>query len=158
MARISREERQRKLEELNEGIWQLFLNKGYDALTFYNIAHYVNWKQSTIQSYHKSETLVSAVRGRIEPYFLGKLDLSSLDSLEASWLKSLEDSGFVNIIRFLINLNCNDSSMIALTAYGVKRLEEVSYGALGSEGLALMQKLMGLSVMKISKERAFEEL
>lgn len=157
MARISREERQRKLEELNEGIWQLFLEQGYDALTFYNIAHYVNWRQSTIQSYHKSETLVSAIRGRIEPYFLGKLDLSSLESLEQSWLSSLHDNGFVNIIRFLINLNCNDRSMVELTAYGVRRLEEVSQESLGNDGLELMQKLMGLSVMMISKDRAYQE-
>lgn len=158
MARISREERQRKLEELNEGIWQLFLEQGYDALTFYNIAHYVNWRQSTIQSYHKSETLISAVRGRIEPYFIGKLDLTSTGSLEQSWSKGLEDKGFVNIIRFLINLNCSDPFIVELTAYGVKRLEDISYEALGEDGLNLMQKLMGLSVMKIAKERGEQEL
>ncbi|WP_394245311.1 hypothetical protein [Vibrio astriarenae] len=157
MARISKEERQRKLEELNEGIWQLFLERGYDALTFYNIAHYVNWRQSTIQSYHRSDTLVTAVRGRIEPYFIGKLNFASLESLEATWMDSLKDSGFVNIIRFLINLNCNDKFIVDLTAFGVKRLEEISTESLGLEGLALMQKLMGLSVMAIAKERSESE-
>ncbi|NOH78725.1 hypothetical protein F0231_03110 [Vibrio sp. RE86] len=154
MARISREERQRKLEQLNDGIWQLFLEQGYDALTFYNIAHYVNWRQSTIQSYHKSETLVTAIRGRIEPYFLGKLNFDSLCSLEQSWVESLEDNGFVNIIRFLINLNCSDPFMVDLTGYGVRRLEEVVAQSLGDDGLVLLQKLMGLSVMKIAKERS----
>lgn len=149
MAKITAAERAEKLEFINQTIFELFLEQGWHAVNFPNIAKRTNMSASTIQSYHKADTFGEALIGRSFPYFIAQLDLSSLTRFEATWSLAMEDKGFCNIIMLLMNDTFLQSANNA-TIGGMDRFLNYVESELGKPGTELVECLLGRLLIKLT--------
>jgi len=151
MARISKQERQKKLEFINEQIWNLFLEKGWSEITYYNVSLKTGMRQSSLQAYHKNaNSFGEALKGRAFPYFMDKIELTSIEVLEQSWNNGLKDAGFRNIIWLLIG-HVTESEQINTFAHkGLLRLLALVRNELGDDGYATIEKLIGRTAIEMA--------
>lgn len=153
MARITKEERVKREEMINEAIFELFLDEGYGSLSMKNVAKRAGVRQSTLQSYHSLDTLHNALIGRVSPYFFSKISLDSVDDLQASWKCALEDNGFRNILSLLVGHIAESEKVGALAYKGLMGLMDSVNTNLGEDGTETLYNLMGRSVIQIALKK-----
>lgn len=148
MARISAAARAEKAEWIDSQIFELFLDKGFNALTFRNISLKTGMSMSSLQPYHTTHTFGNALVGRAFPYFTSKIDFSSLEAFERSWLTAIDDQGFRNIIFLLISHISEGEGVNELAKNGIRRLLDMVNEHLGQDGLDALDTLMGKLVLQ----------
>lgn len=157
MPRISKAEMEAKRELINTEVFNLFLEEGFDAINMYNVSIRTGIRQSTLQTYHKADTLHTALTGRVAPYFFAKLNMESLEDFEKSWIDALNDSGFCNILTLLVGHIAASEKVGNLPYKGLMGLIDAVDGSLGKEGKELLYKLMGFSMIEIAIKKGMKE-
>lgn len=89
MARISKEQRDQKKATLDNYIWELFKEKGWDGVTYQQLADKLGTRKSTIQRYYPSQAdFLDGIVGKALPEMMPHLDLSSIDNFIESWTRA----------------------------------------------------------------------
>ncbi|MCY9853987.1 hypothetical protein [Vibrio mediterranei] len=153
MPRISKAEMEAKRELINGEIFNLFLEEGFDAINMYNVSMRTGIRQSTLQTYHKADTLHTALTGKVAPYFFSKLNMETVEDFETSWLKAIDDSGFCNILTLLVG-HITTSEKVGVLAYkGLMGLINAVEMSLGEDGRKSLNGLIGRSVIEIAMKK-----
>ncbi len=103
MAKISAEEKHRKKAEFDAHIYDIFINEGWDAVTYERMAKDFGTRKSSIQRYYgKRLDFGNALQGKILPIILPLLDFSDKEAFIASWLLALDNQTFREVNKLLI--------------------------------------------------------
>ncbi|OBT16933.1 hypothetical protein A9264_09385 [Vibrio sp. UCD-FRSSP16_10] len=153
MARITNAQRETNLQEVNNAIFECFIEGGVKNVTMINVA--MRWGRqyaSAVQPYYKSDELLNGLRGKVMPYFTKFVDLRKIqtpEQLEIAWELGLKDGGFCNIISlFVSHAISNSNETHNLASAGLLRLTQAVYEALGTDGLNMLERMMGRSAIK----------
>lgn len=151
MGRLTAVEKASRMDAYNIIVWKMFLNDGWDGVTYKNVADKVGIAQSSLQSYYKtSKDFGIALEGKVFPYFMSKNKLDgTLTQFEDSWEYAFtNDSGFRHIV-FLLTGHITDSREIhkqsILTLHSLMGTVEAKFG---SDGTRALERLFGYSALK----------
>lgn len=124
MAKISAEERQRKKEQLDKIVLDIFWESGWRSISYASIAERFGTTRGAIQRYYPSQIDFGvALRGKVLPLLVSKLDWSSRDAFYQSWVEQLEsdDKRFKRVMELLFN-QVNVEKPNELSRVGVGKL------------------------------------
>ncbi|WP_406733658.1 TetR/AcrR family transcriptional regulator [Vibrio scophthalmi] len=152
MARITREEKERKKQLFDAYIWELFVTEGWQAISYERIAKQFDSYKSAIQAYypHKSD-FASAIRGRVLPLIVQTLDFKSREDFIESWKKGHEDFFFHNVVMMLIE-NLMSSNTSDLSIKGTEALAQ-RLKAQFTDGEEVLYICLGYSIVNFNYPR-----
>ncbi|MGR6862950.1 TetR/AcrR family transcriptional regulator [Aliivibrio salmonicida] len=106
MARITTEERERKKTQYDALILSIFLDEGWDAITYDRLAKDLGIGKSSVQRYYENRMLfATALQGKLMPIALRRLDMTTKDAFIGSWELAISDDKdhvFREIVRMLM--------------------------------------------------------
>lgn len=110
MAKISQEERNKKLEQYNAYIEQLFFTEGWDEVTLSRVAKHFNVSLSSVQRYFpRRKDLSLAFRHKLIGIVYEDLDVSSKATFVESWTNKLSQPRFRRIVEMFVHANMSDT-------------------------------------------------
>ncbi len=128
---------------VHQTIIDIFMEHGWEAVTYGSIAKLTGLSRSGIQRIVPSkEAMGEAFQGQVFSYVIGKLDTSTSETVISSWLEALDDPKFSNCIRYLVGAVHAEEAGKLKAAKGLERMLSL----LGRETTIT---LMGLSVVKL---------
>ncbi|AYO17471.1 hypothetical protein D0812_24210 [Vibrio owensii] len=150
MARISREKWQENLETYNALILKIFLDEGWDHVTYDRLSKETGLRKSTLQGYYPSnKEFENAINGKILPIVLQHLSFESKDKLVDSWRESLSSKQFRMIMRMFV-MHASKSGEEGSGKLGVQGLISLVQHKLPEEdALLLVQHLFGLTITEL---------
>ncbi|TOM88956.1 TetR/AcrR family transcriptional regulator, partial [Vibrio parahaemolyticus] len=100
----------------------------------------------------KKTDFTAALDGRIFKMFIEHLEFEKgLDTFSQSWIKALEDSEFLAILRLLFHHIVTSESAHEFAANGIDRLYKMVESQFGSGGDKELEWLIGRSLIQMSK-------
>ncbi|KXF81715.1 TetR/AcrR family transcriptional regulator [Enterovibrio coralii] len=124
-------------------IVDIFMESGWDAVTYGSIAKRTGLSRSGIQRIVPTkECMIVAFQGQVFSYVTNKIDDTNADSIKSSWQASLLDAKFANCVRYLIGAVSADEEGRHKAALGFQRLCSL-YGE------QVVIELMGISVANL---------
>lgn len=154
MARITRVQRQANKEKYDIGVYELFLDVGWEQLTYERVSKHLNIKKSTLQSYYPSRHDFYAVwRDRQLPRFRSLLKFDSREAFLTSWEKVLEDEILSSLVGYAIShAVLDDDTQPKFPFDGTEQLVEfLSRGMSEKESRETVQIAIGMTVLKLSQ-------
>jgi hypothetical protein len=150
MARISKAQWEENFAAYNSIILKIFLNEGWENVTYDRLSKETGLRKSTLQGYYPSNNdFEIAIKDKVIPIILKHLDFSSKDQLVASWKTALGSIEFKMVVRMLIlqahKKGANSSGrvrVISLTKLISKKLPN-------EDPLIVTQLLFGLTVTEL---------
>ncbi|WP_117232504.1 TetR/AcrR family transcriptional regulator [Vibrio maerlii] len=104
MARITQEQRDKNKQVLDDLIWKIFTNEGWDAITYQRLADEFGSKKSTMQRYYPSQDdFLDGIRGRPMKLLAEQLDTSSPEALLESWFSAMEHPHLANVFSMALS-------------------------------------------------------
>ncbi|MDD1782758.1 TetR/AcrR family transcriptional regulator [Enterovibrio sp. ZSDZ35] len=121
-------------------IVDIFMESGWDAVTYGSIAKRTGLSRSGIQRIVPTkESMITAFQGQVFSYVTNMIDGASNESIRQSWHAALLDAQFANCIRYFIGAIGSDEEGRHKAALGFQRLCSL-YGE------QLVIELIGISV------------
>lgn len=146
MGRITKEHRAINQLRFDGIIFDALLDGEWHLLTYQLIADRSGVTRSTLQGYFPSEqSFITAIQGKVLPVFLGYLNFDSLHDFKESWIHSLSEEKFLNILHMLTRNMRNE-----LSIRGINRLIEMISERWGDDGYAAIELLLGKSLLYIA--------
>ncbi|MGF1838458.1 hypothetical protein [Vibrio atlanticus] len=150
MARISREQREQNFTHYNEIILQIFLNEGWEHITYDRLSKETGLRKSTLQGYYPTnQHFEVAIRGKIFPIIIHHLNLSDKSALIGSWKEAMQDTQFRMVMRMFV------MQSYKVGGDGSSRLGVIKLGQLlahhipNHDPLTLIRELFGLTVTEL---------
>lgn len=156
MARITQAQRQANKEKYDEEVYQLFLDIGWENLTYERVANHLKVKKSTLQSYYPSRhDIYSVWRDRHIPKFRQLLKFDSQKSFLASWEQVLDDEILGSIIGYAIsNVILKDDAQAKFPFNGIQALKsQLSPVMNEQECRETIQAAIGIAVLKLASKQ-----
>ena len=147
MARITKEKWQENFATYNAIILKIFLNEGWEYVTYDRLSKETGLRKSTLQGYYPSnQDFAVAMDGKVLPIIMDHLSFESKEALIQSWTESLESKEFRMIMKMLMMhaTKHEDQGQGALGAKGL--LNIIQHKLPNEDGLALIQQLFGLTL------------
>ncbi|NRB41018.1 MAG: hypothetical protein HRU20_21530 [Pseudomonadales bacterium] len=136
---LQAEETHRKI---SEAIVNTFLEEGWQAVDYRALQDRTKMSLGAIQRYYPTkDTFQDAFQGAVRDYIAKKVDLSSQDKLEKSWMAAFKDPKFRMVIAYLFSVPARTPEVKEKT---LKRIEELE----ASTGVN-MKQLLGESFCKL---------
>lgn len=131
---------------MNEALKQL-LTLGYDAMSYTTLSKATGISRTGISHHfpHKVN-FVACLDPQISCLFLDELDFSSLDTLENSWLTSLESKTIYMILKLFFSL-CGDVTHDVTSFKAISLVYEKAANAFGVAGERMISVLLGRSAV-----------
>lgn len=150
MARITKEQRENNLTSFNELILNIFLNEGWDSVTYDRLAKETGLRKSTLQGYYPSnKDFAIAINGRVLPIIQKKLNFSSKETLVDSWIAGLADKQFKIVMRMLIAESVREESASS-THKGISNMIKLIEHHLPNEsGQHILESLLGKTILEL---------
>ncbi|MDD9194460.1 TetR/AcrR family transcriptional regulator [Aliivibrio sp. S3MY1] len=150
MARITTEERERKKAQYDALILSIFLEEGWDAITYDRLAKDLGIGKSSVQRYYENRMLfATALQGKLMPMALRRLDMTSKEAFIDSWELAINDDQdhvFREIVRMLMT-NILHVGTSKATAMAVNRLISVLSTSIGeNEAVEAVKASLGLTM------------
>ncbi len=147
MARITKEKWQENFATYNAIILKIFLNEGWEHVTYDRLSKETGLRKSTLQGYYPSnQDFAVAMDGKVLPIIMDHLSFESKEALIQSWTESLESKEFRMIMKMLM-MHAAKHENQGQGALGAKGLHNIIQHKLPKEdGLALIQQLFGLTL------------
>ncbi|MEZ9523135.1 TetR/AcrR family transcriptional regulator [Enterovibrio norvegicus] len=128
---------------VHQTIIDIFMEHGWEAVTYGSIAKLTGLSRSGIQRIVPSkEAMGEAFQGQVFSYVFDKLDTSTPEAVVTSWLNAFDDPKFSNCIRYLVGAVHAEDMGKRKAAKGLEKMSSL----LGRETTIT---LMGLSVVKL---------
>ncbi|EOD77571.1 TetR family transcriptional regulator [Grimontia sp. AD028] len=122
-------------------IVEIFMEQGWDAVTYGSIAKRTGLSRSGIQRVVPTkEDMVSAFQGQVLAYVTSQIDTTDSDSIKRTWIEALSETQFSNCIRYLLGAVNGGDQGKQKVAFGVSKLIE-------QFGQPMVIELIGLSAI-----------
>lgn len=103
MARITKAKWEENFANYNAIILRIFLNEGWDHVTYDRLSKETGLRKSTLQGYYPSNTdFEVALKGKVFPIIAQHLDFESKEALIASWQSAMKDTQFRMVMRMFV--------------------------------------------------------
>ncbi|MGF1754652.1 hypothetical protein L4C33_13755 [Vibrio makurazakiensis] len=150
MGRITEQERQRKFQELDAHVWEVFKEGGWYGLTYQRLSEVSGYRKSTIQGYFPSNAeFIDSIVGKAFPEMLPFLDLTSVETFLETWtLECLKPA--IRHYTALIMLDATVGLNGSFAKQAINNVVEFLSGSFGlsrSEALHTFKYMMGHSIM-----------
>lgn len=134
-------------------ITDIFMQQGWDAITYGSIAKRTGLSRSGVQRIVPSkESMTRVFQSQIFSYIVSQLDDSSKKTLRETWLISLDDPKFVNCIRYLMGAAHAEFE-------GKSKVEMILNSMFQKYGEENVTELLGLSLVSlIHKKPTFHQV
>ncbi|WP_318448830.1 TetR/AcrR family transcriptional regulator [Photobacterium leiognathi] len=145
MARITAEERAQKKQALDEMVISIFMNEGWDHVTYDRLAKEFNVRKSSIQAYYPNSIMfATALQGKVLPLVMPLLNFTSKQAFIDSWLKAYKDEQqhiFKEVVKMLLdNILKDGTSPYARGA--VLKLQEMLAANIGEKDAEEAMKMV----------------
>ncbi|WP_122082678.1 hypothetical protein [Vibrio coralliirubri] len=150
MARISKAQWEENFASYNALILEIFLNEGWDHVTYDRLSKETGLRKSTLQGYYPSNSdFEVAMKGKVFPIILQHLDFSSKSQLINSWQKAMKENQFKMIMRMFV-MHAHKKGAEGSGRLGVLGLAKFISDKLPNEdALEIIQLLFGLTVTEL---------
>lgn len=150
MARITQQQKAENLARYNSIILELFLNEGWDSVTYDRLAKETGLRKSTLQGYYPSnKDFAQAMQGKVMPIVIEQLDFSSPQAFVDSWMTGLEQKQFSMIIRMFVS-NSTKPQPSEFSQRGILGLKQLIASHLPDESAdEILEAVLGKSVMSL---------
>lgn len=151
MARISKAQWEENFAAYNSIILDIFLNEGWDNVTYDRLSKETGLRKSTLQGYYASNSdFEVATQGKIFPIIRQNLDFSSKEALVNSWKNAMGSSNHFRMIMRKFIMQAHKKGADGNGRNGVITLTNLISEKLPNEdSLALIQLLFGLTVTEL---------
>lgn len=140
MAKSSQQEAKATEQKVHQAIIDIFMDSGWEAVTYGNIAKYTGLSRGGVQRIvANKDSMLMAFQGQIYDFFINKLDFSNEKTLLDSWQAGLLDKKFRHCLKYLVGSINADVAAKRLTKVGLDKLKE-------KIGETQLFHLLGLSV------------
>jgi AcrR family transcriptional regulator len=90
-------------KKIHQAILDIFLDEGWDAVTYGSIAKHTGLSRGGVQRVVPSKEAMSEVtKGKLLEIVTEQLDFENEDAFVQSWMNGLQDQRFSNCIKYLI--------------------------------------------------------
>lgn len=148
MAYISPQERQRKKEAFDAYVLQIFLEEGWEAISYERVSKHFKTTNSSIQRYypHRAD-FGNALSGHILPILAKHLKFDTKQVFIESWAEAMHDWFFAMVIKMII-----ENSVVTNTDNNIKKGVYRMVGVLentmtNEEAVDALESVLGKSVM-----------
>ncbi|MGJ7096298.1 TetR/AcrR family transcriptional regulator [Vibrio hannami] len=148
MPKRSREETEVTIQTIMDAVADQLITLGYDKMSYTTLSQQTGISRTGISHHFPKKTdFIVALDGRIYDKFVEHLDTENdLDAFSKSWLKALETSEFVAILRILFHHIVNSESAVDFAKNGVTRLYSLIEGKYGERGGRELEWLLGKTI------------
>ncbi|HIP76006.1 MAG TPA: TetR/AcrR family transcriptional regulator [Psychromonas hadalis] len=90
-------------QKIHQAILDIFLDRGWDAVTYGSIAKYTGLSRGGVQRVVPSKEAMSEVtKGKLLEIVTEELDFENEDAFVQSWMEGLQKQRFSNSIKYLV--------------------------------------------------------
>ncbi len=153
MARITQAQRHANKERYDAEVYELFLDIGWEKLTYERVSKHLNVKKSTLQSYYPSKhDFFEIWRGKHVDKYYEVFDFSSKQAFLASWRVMLDDDFLAKLLKYSIESSIQSSSVIQNSFNPIiqQLADQLSKVMTKEEAIETMQIAIGIAVLHFS--------
>ncbi|AGQ93828.1 TetR/AcrR family transcriptional regulator [Vibrio parahaemolyticus] len=153
MPKRSKEDTEITIQKIMDAVVDQLLRLGYDKMSYTTLSQQTGVSRTGISHHFPKKTdFTAALDGRIFKMFIEHLEFEKgLDAFSQSWIKALEDSEFLAILRLLFHHIVTSESAHEFAANGIDRLYKMVESQFGSGGDKELEWLIGRSLIQMSK-------
>ncbi|MGR5320479.1 TetR/AcrR family transcriptional regulator [Vibrio jasicida] len=137
MARITAEQRASNKAEYDALILRIFMEEGWDHVTYDRLSKELGIRKSTLQGYYENRLMfATALQGKILPHVMQKLDVNSSEGFIRSWFDAYwdhEDHVFREVVRMLVTSVVDSGSGAVQIKRAINQIELVLSNNIGKE-------------------------
>jgi AcrR family transcriptional regulator len=158
MARITKAQREANKESYDAAIYQLFLDVGWEQLTYERVAKHLNVKKSTLQSYYPSKHDFFLIwEGKHMPMFYEKADFRSREAFLTSWQAILDDKFLSVLIRYAIASSVTpvtEKSRLFKSSVMAPIIKELEKNLPDEDAFELLTIMLGMAVIVFAQQHS----
>ncbi|WP_394210052.1 TetR/AcrR family transcriptional regulator [Enterovibrio calviensis] len=140
MAKNTKEGAQQTEAAIYQTIIDIFMEQGWDAVTYGSIAKRTGLSRSGIQRVVPTkESMTGAFQGQVFHYVVGLIDSTSHQTIKSTWCTALQEAKFIHCIKYFLGATSVDSSGKEKAAAALEKLFDLY-------GQSIVIELLGLSV------------
>lgn len=136
MARITAEERAQKKQKLDDMVISIFMNEGWDSVTYDRLAKEFKVRKSSIQAYYPNSVMfATALQGKIFPLVVPLLNFTTKQAFIDSWIQAYKDEDqhiFKEVMKMLLDNILKDGTS-PYSRGAVFKLQEMLAKNIGSQ-------------------------
>ncbi|HCH3514472.1 TPA: TetR/AcrR family transcriptional regulator [Vibrio parahaemolyticus] len=153
MPKRSKEDTEITIQKIMDAVVDQLLRLGYDKMSYTTLSQQTGVSRTGISHHFPKKTdFTAALDGRIFKMFIEHLEFEKgLDAFSQSWIKALEDSEFLAILRLLFHHIVTSESAHEFAANGIDRQYKMVESQFGSGGDKELEWLIGRSLIQMSK-------
>ncbi|GAD79812.1 TetR family transcriptional regulator [Vibrio ezurae] len=152
MPKRSKEDTEITISKIMDAVIEQLLTMGYDQMSYSTLSQSTGVSRTGI-SHHfpKKIDFVLKLEGRLFEQLLAHLNISSqLSDFSKSWVDSLESAEFLAILRLMLHHITIFDGAHQFTQQGLNRLSALSVEMYGEQGKKELERLLGLSIIRLS--------
>lgn len=153
MPKRSKEDTEITIQKIMDAVVDQLLRLGYDKMSYTTLSQQTGVSRTGISHHFPKKTdFASALDGRIFKMFIDHLDFDNgTDSFSSSWVKALDNSEFIAILRLLFHHIVSTERAESFASNGIERLYRLADEKLGDGSDKQVEWLIGKSLVTMSQ-------
>ncbi|ADT89466.1 TetR/AcrR family transcriptional regulator [Vibrio sp. Vb2880] len=153
MPKRSKEDTEITIQKIMDAVVDQLLRLGYDKMSYTTLSQQTGVSRTGISHHFPKKTdFASALDGRIFKMFIDHLDFDNgTDSFSSSWVKALDNSEFIAILRLLFHHIVTTERAESFASNGIERLYRLADEKLGDGSDKQVEWLIGKSLVTMSQ-------
>ncbi|KQH87947.1 transcriptional regulator [Vibrio furnissii] len=153
MPKRSKEDTEITIQKIMDAVVDQLLRLGYDKMSYTTLSQQTGVSRTGISHHFPKKTdFASALDGRIFKMFIDHLDFDNgTDSFSSSWVKALDNSEFIAILRLLFHHIVTTERAESFASNGIERLYRLADEKLGDGSDKQVEWLIGKSLVIMSQ-------
>ncbi|RLV61719.1 TetR/AcrR family transcriptional regulator [Parashewanella curva] len=149
MAKRSKSQTELTINQIKDEAFKQIIEIGFDNMSYTTLSQATGISRTGISHHFPKKTdFLVKLDDRIAELFVGALDFTSINSLEASWFKSFDEPESKAVLSLFFRLCGNEYSSISQFQAIENSLEEAKK-KLGEEGEKLLKFLIGSAAVSL---------
>ncbi|EKO3507748.1 TetR family transcriptional regulator [Vibrio fluvialis] len=153
MPKRSKEDTEITIQKIMDAVVDQLLRLGYDKMSYTTLSQQTGVSRTGISHHFPKKTdFASALDSRIFKMFVDHLDFDNgTDSFSSSWMKALDNSEFLAILRLLFHHIVTAERAESFASNGIDRLYRLADEKLGNGSDRQVEWLIGKSLVTMSQ-------
>ncbi|MBA5760877.1 TetR/AcrR family transcriptional regulator [Vibrio sp. 404] len=152
MPKRSKEDTEITIQKIMDAVVDQLLRLGYDKMSYTTLSQQTGVSRTGISHHFPKKTdFTAALDGRIFKMFVEHLEFdASLNEFADSWIKALDNSEFLAILRLLFHHIVTSENAHEFAANGIERLYKAVEAKFGHDSDVKLEWLIGKSLIKMA--------
>ncbi|MGF1909192.1 TetR/AcrR family transcriptional regulator [Vibrio kasasachensis] len=152
MPKRSKEDTEITIQKIMDAVVDQLLRLGYDKMSYTTLSQQTGVSRTGISHHFPKKTdFTAALDGRIFKMFVEHINFdASLNEFSDSWIKALDNSEFLAILRLLFHHIVTSENAHEFAANGIERLYKAVDVKFGKESAKELEWLIGKSLIKMA--------